>query len=188
MLAADFKTTLDACVLANQSVCDLFLRLAETPRLYVPVWSAEILDEVRRTHVDKLEWPTELADYWQSEVKKHFPEAAATGYTPFIPLAQNESKDKHVLAVAICANSALIITFNLKHFPHAALEPFGVKALHPAEYLITLYGMNPGVVVSKIEAMARAAKRTPEQMISLLGRSVPAFALHVADALDWQLS
>lgn len=37
MLAANYRVVLDACVLANISVCDLFLRLAETPRLYVPL-------------------------------------------------------------------------------------------------------------------------------------------------------
>lgn len=62
MLHANFGATLDACVLANYSVCDLFLRLAETPRLYVPHWSEKILEEVRRTHIEKLDWPENLAD------------------------------------------------------------------------------------------------------------------------------
>ena len=30
-MRADFKIVLDACVLANYSVCDLFLKLAERP-------------------------------------------------------------------------------------------------------------------------------------------------------------
>ncbi len=44
-MRADFKIVLDACVLANFSVCDLYLRLAERPRLYLPRWSTQILDE-----------------------------------------------------------------------------------------------------------------------------------------------
>jgi hypothetical protein len=35
-MRADFKVVLDACVLANFGVCDLLLRLAERPRLYLP--------------------------------------------------------------------------------------------------------------------------------------------------------
>ena len=54
---ANFRVVLDACVLANFGLCDLFLTLAETPRLYQPVWSREILDEVQRTQVGKLGWP-----------------------------------------------------------------------------------------------------------------------------------
>lgn len=38
---------LDANVLIPNALCDLLLRLAEED-LYVPRWSAEILDEVRR--------------------------------------------------------------------------------------------------------------------------------------------
>lgn len=45
-MQADFKVVIDACVLANIAVCDLFLRLAEKPRLCLPRWSTEILDEV----------------------------------------------------------------------------------------------------------------------------------------------
>ena len=44
---ANFRVVLDACVLANFGLCDLFLTLAETPRLYQPVWNRKILDEVR---------------------------------------------------------------------------------------------------------------------------------------------
>ena len=51
MIHANFGAVLDSCVLANYAVCDLFLRLAETPSLYVPHWNDEILSEVKRTHV-----------------------------------------------------------------------------------------------------------------------------------------
>jgi len=36
---------LDACVLANFSLCDTLLRLAEPPRLFEPKWSEEIIRE-----------------------------------------------------------------------------------------------------------------------------------------------
>jgi hypothetical protein len=40
---------LDACVLANFSLCDTLLRLAEPPRLYEPKWSEQIILETTRT-------------------------------------------------------------------------------------------------------------------------------------------
>lgn len=52
-MIADYKVLLDACVLANFAVCDLYLRLAEHPRLLLPKWSEDILKEVCRTHVKK---------------------------------------------------------------------------------------------------------------------------------------
>lgn len=49
-MIADFKVLLDACVLANFPVCDLYLRLVESPRLLIPKWSEEILVEVHRIY------------------------------------------------------------------------------------------------------------------------------------------
>ena len=57
---ANSGVVLDACVLANFGVCDLLLTLAETPRLYRPLWSREILEEVQRTQTGKLGWPEAL--------------------------------------------------------------------------------------------------------------------------------
>lgn len=48
-MIADFKVVIDACVLADFGVCDLFLRLAEKPRLFLPQWSEELLDEIAIT-------------------------------------------------------------------------------------------------------------------------------------------
>ena len=49
MKGANYRVVLDACVLANHGVCDLFLRLAERPRLYSPKWSQRILEEASQT-------------------------------------------------------------------------------------------------------------------------------------------
>ena len=51
---------LDACVLANFSLCDTLLRLAEPPRLFEPKWSEEIIRETTRTLELKLGWPNTL--------------------------------------------------------------------------------------------------------------------------------
>jgi hypothetical protein len=59
---------LDACVLANFSLCDTLLRLAEPPQLYEPKWSEEIIVETTRTLESKLGWPSSLAAYFQAEL------------------------------------------------------------------------------------------------------------------------
>lgn len=43
---SDYKAVLDACVLVKACLRDTLLRLAEEPRLYIPFWSAEILEVV----------------------------------------------------------------------------------------------------------------------------------------------
>ena len=76
---------LDANVLAPFSVCDLYLRLAEEPRVYSPRGSSDILDEVRRTQIEKLSWPNHLANYWRDQVTAAFP--AKRSKRPGAPVA-----------------------------------------------------------------------------------------------------
>lgn len=182
-MQADFPVVFDACVLANFQVCDLFLRLAETPRLYVPKWSAQILQETHATHVGKLDWPTKLADSFRDSLEAAFPDAAVKDYEQMIPILENDEKDRHVLAAAIRANVELIVTFNLRHFPAHALVKWGIRAIHPANYLITLYEIAPGIMVQKLEGMARKRGKTLEEVLISLSVSVPIFSHYMVDAL-----
>jgi hypothetical protein len=181
------RVVLDACVLANFSLCDLFLTLAETPQLYQPIWNREILDEVRRTQVVKLGWPETLSKSWREAVEDAFPEAMVSGEESLVAVCTNHMKDRHVLVTAIHGHAELIVTTNLKHFPSEALKPWSVKACQPADYLITLYLLNAGVVVARLEEIAGKRNRTPEEHLALLGKSVPTFAAHVAKAVGWDL-
>jgi hypothetical protein len=71
---------LDACVLANFSLCDTLLRLAEPPRVYEPKWSDALILETTRTLESRLGWPSSLAAHLESELQAHFSEAWIRGY------------------------------------------------------------------------------------------------------------
>ena len=45
-MTKDYVAVLDACVIVPAGLRDTLLRLAETPRLYVPKWSGEITSVV----------------------------------------------------------------------------------------------------------------------------------------------
>jgi len=188
-MIADYRVCLDACVLANQGVCDLLFRLAEHPRLYTPIFSEQILDEVRTVHLERLKkpWPEELANFWQSEVRKTFPEAIVSDYKQLIPVLENDEGDRHVLAAAIRGQAELIVTFNLKDFPRQALQPWGIQAAHPQDYLITLYELRPEVVTDKLHAIAADRKKSPEESLDALKRSLPLFAEHISNDIGWEL-
>ena len=177
-MQADFPVILDACVLANSGLCDLYLRLAETPRLYLPRWSAAILDEVKRTQTTKLKRPftPALADYWRQEVTAAFPEALVDGFEHLVALLGNHEKDRHVLAAAIQGGVSVIVTFNLRHFPSTALQPWKVVAVHPQDYLLTLYSMSPAIVLNKLAAIATDHGEEMQDVLIHLGRSVPSFS------------
>ena len=183
-MKADFRVFLDACVLANFGVCDLLLRLAERPRQFLPVWSDAVLDEVHRVHTEKLGWPRDLADSFRAEILRHFPEARSVNYTHLMPAIANEAKDRHVLAAAVHARASLILTFNLKDFPEEALAPWNVLALHPQDYLLTLYDMDRAQVVSRIAAIAAKRNENQEDVLMRLGVALPAFSSRLLDDLD----
>lgn len=182
-MKADYRVFLDACVLANQGVCDLLLRLSERPRLIVPHWSADVLAEVRRTHVDRLKWPVTLADSFQSRVREAFPDAEVTGYESLLPALTNDEKDRHVLAAAIRGDCPLLITFNLKHFPAEALKPWGICASHPQDYLLVLYEMEPGQVMACLGEIAGKRKLEVQDVLIRLGKVLPGFSQRLLDDL-----
>lgn len=182
-MIADFPVLLDACVLANFGVCDLLLRLAEEPRMFSPRWSKFILQEVRRTHLERLKppWPETIADSWQTSVQSAFPEADVSDYESLVGILTNAPKDRHVLAAAIKGNASLIVTFNLRDFPAESLVAWGVNAVHPQDYLLTLYSMNPALVSMRLSDIAHQRKREVQDILLHLGKSVPSFASRVLE-------
>lgn len=184
---ADFPVVLDACVLANQRVTDLLLRLAETPRLYLPKWSERILDETHRTLIDKLGWPEDLVTYRREQLMTHFPEALVKGHEPIEACVNNDPKDHHVLAAAIRARCEVIVTFNVKDFPSEALDPWDVEAQHPSKFLAGLYSLNGGLVVQRLHQIGANLKRSVPEVLDGLADFVPAFALQVASDLGIEL-
>jgi len=166
---------LDACVLANFSLCDTLLRLAEESALYEPRWSAEIMAETVRTLESKLGWPAGLASYFQSELISHFGDAWVTGYEPLVSRMANDEKDRHVLAAAVSCGASIIVTLNLRHFQKTHLEPWGVVALHPASFLGTLCRQHPRVVMTKLREQAADRGRSLAELLKILGKTVPEF-------------
>ena len=186
MKGTNFRVVLDACLMANYGVCDLFLRLAERPRLYSPKWSDKVLQETGRVH-QKLNWPAHLCTSWHREVATHFPEALVEDASCLEPVLVNDAKDRHVLATAIRAGCTTVVTFNLRDFLPESLSPWDIHAVHPADYLITLYSISPDVVIAKLGDMAGARKISAEAGLSKLSKSVPSFAAHVAQSVGWSI-
>jgi predicted nucleic acid-binding protein len=183
-MRADFRVVLDACVLANYGVANLLLLLAEKPRLYLPVWTDEILEETRRTQVNHLGWEVRLADSFQSSLRSAFPEALVTGYEHIVGQCSNDEKDRHVLACAIHCSSEVILTFNLKDFPEEALTPWGISARHPQDYLMTLFDLEPLQVMHLLGAIAQKRGCTLEDHLIDMGKFLPQFSTRLLDELN----
>jgi hypothetical protein len=176
----EIVAVLDACVLFPASLRDTLLRLAETPRLYVPRWSGEILGELKRNLESRWNLPSKKTGWLIEQLGTHFPEALTRGYESLIPLMTNDAKDRHVLAAAVHSDARLVVTSNLKDFPHVALRRWNIQAVHPDAFLIDLHSRNPDAVVSRLREQASTIRRTLPDLLNTLRIGVPGFAAKVA--------
>ena len=175
---------IDACVLANFSLCDTLLRLAEPPRLYEPKWSEEIIRETTRTLESKLGWPSPLTASLQAELRAHFVETWISGHEALIPQMTNDEKDRHVLAAAVHGQASIIVTFNLRHFRREHLEPWGICALHPQSFLIETFRQEESLVMTKLEQQAADRRRSLRELLHILSATVPDFVAVVSAAIS----
>jgi hypothetical protein len=152
---------LGACVLANFSLYDTLLRLAEPPRLFEPKWSEQIIQETTRALELKLGWPSSLTTHLEAELRAHFSEAWISGYESLVPAMTNQQQDRHVLAAAVHCGAPIIVTLNLRHFRPEHLASWGVVALHPKSFLIELFRQEPAAVLGKLEQQAGDRGRSP---------------------------
>jgi predicted nucleic acid-binding protein len=166
---------LDACVLVQAPLRDTLLRLAEPPSLYQPLWSEEIIIEMKRALEKQIGLAPDQTAYLERELRRHFPDSWVTGFDPLVRKMTNDEKDRHVLATAVCAGAQAIVTFNKRHFPPASTSRWNVEAVGPATFLQQLYLAAPSVVTERIQEQATNLKRSLTAQLKVLAKAVPSF-------------
>lgn len=155
-------------------LADTLLRLAGA-RLYLPKWTARIMEEVARNLDANFGLTKEQLAYRESEIRRHFPEAWVDGYEDIIPAMTNDAKDRHVLAAAVRCNAELIVTLNRRDFPQAALEPYSITAAGPSTFLRNLYELDPKTVSTTIERQAASINKDVDYVLQRLAVNAPTF-------------
>jgi hypothetical protein len=79
-----------------------------------------------------------------------------------------DMNDRHVLAAAIRCNASVIVTFNQKDFPCTELEPFGIEAQHPDEFVENLFDLDPAAVVAAAQRQRKQLKMPPMDVSTYL--------------------
>jgi predicted nucleic acid-binding protein len=172
----DTRVVLDACVLIPMPLADTLLRLAEEPRLYVPKWSDEILDEVSR-NIAGPPWhlqPKSITRRIRS-MNDAFPDATVPADPKLTAQVTNDPKDRHVLATAVRAKASVIVTYDRRGFESKALNPWGVSAVAPSSFLIAAYESEPAIVEDKLTRQAADIGMSRSDLLSRLQANVPAF-------------
>lgn len=180
-MRADYRVVLDACVLIPMPLADTLLRMAETPRLYLPRWSQRIMDEVTRSLIQKWNMPLEKAQRREGELRRHFPEAWIEDFEPLIESMTNDPDDRHVLAAAVRAHADLIVTYNRRHFPATSRETWEIEVQGPSTFLRGLYDLDAGLFVGKLHEQAAAVGVSLTRLLQALAKNVPGFVEHFCE-------
>jgi predicted nucleic acid-binding protein len=171
-----FPVFFDTCALYGAKLTDLILRTAEFGA-FRPLWSAHVLEELQNALARRI--APEAAARRVSQMRVAFPDAEVQGYEALIDTMRCDPKDRHVLAAAVRADAAIIVTFNLKDFPAAALDPFDISAVHPDEFLLDQLDLYPAQVLRALDELSASYERPPmtvDQVLAALTPWVPGFA------------
>ncbi|MBI3256720.1 MAG: PIN domain-containing protein [Actinobacteria bacterium] len=123
--------------------------------LYRVLWSADIIDELRRNLVED-GFEAGSIDRLIGEMGAAFPDAEATGYRSLIDGLTCDPKDRHVLAAAVRSDAAAIVTFNVDDFPEVSVVPFEIEVIPPDTFLLDQLDLAPGA-----SSMSSADKQWP---------------------------
>lgn len=174
-----FPVVLDACVLIPMPIADLLLRLA-TAKQFRPLWSEDILDEVERNLVRKLNKDPSRARHRVDAMRTFFPDALVENYESLVPRMTNDPKDRHVLAAAVRAGAELIVTLNGKDFPTTSLRPYDIGVRSPDDFLLDQLDLDSETVCAithEVVADMRNPKVTWDDYVRGLSSSgLPLFA------------
>jgi hypothetical protein len=166
---ATFTALYDACVLYPAPLRDLLMRVALTD-LFRARWTERIHEEwIGNVLKDRPELKREQLDRTRELMNANVRDCLVTGYEGLIEgLDMPDSGDRHVLAAAIRTRASVIVTFNLKDFPNSILDPLGIEAQHPDEFITHLLDLAPGPVCGAVKRQRAALTNPPKTIEELL--------------------
>ncbi len=162
MRHSPFTVVYDACVLYPAPLRDFLMWLALSGRFRAR-WSAQIHDEWKRNLLQNRPdlTPAQL-ERTAALMDQAIPDGLVTGHEALIlGLTLPDQNDRHVLAAAIRCNASVIVTFNEKDFPAAALAPFGIEVQHPDAFVEYLFDLDPAAVVAAAQRQRAQLKNPP---------------------------
>ena len=172
-----FPVFFDSCALFGGTLNDTLLRLGELGA-YRLMWSEDILQELERNLAERVSEPA--AARRVGGMRAAFPDAAVVDYSDLVDSMNCHPKDRHVLAAAVRGRAEVLVTFNLKDFPPAAIRGHAITVLHPDDFLLDQLDLHPALVRTALSSQVADAQRPPltvPRLLGILSRSgVPRFA------------
>lgn len=191
MFANRYTALIDACVLARVLPRNLLLTLAEAGFFRVR-WSGPVLQETQRTIAKLLQARSgsvvdaeAMAEEQIRRMTVAFEEAMVTDFDMHLPAASilRDPDDAHVLAAAVKAQAAAIVTDNLKDFPPAILAAFGLEARNADDFIADTIALDKGRAVKALRDMRERFRKPDLTADQLLLKMEAAGLLASADTL-----
>lgn len=162
----------DANILYPAPLRDLFIRIAQAGMVRAK-WTETIHDEwTRNLLLNHPQISPAQLNRTRNLMNDAVRDCLVTGYEDLIDSIQlPDPNDSHVLAAAIRCGADVIVTFNLKDFPKETMARFDIEALHPDEFLSSLFDLTPEIFCSvvKIQRVSlRNPCKTPEELLNSL--------------------
>ncbi len=177
-MGSHFTAVYDACVLYPAPLRDLLMHLAMTD-LYRARWSNMIHDEwIRNVHRSRPDLSLARLEQTRTLMNHAVRDCVVAGFEHLIEsIKLPDRDDRHVVAAAIHSGASLIVTFNLKDFPAAAMTPYNLTAQHPDDFILDLLDLYPARVLEAAANHRRSLKNPPktvqEYLDTLLKQGLP---------------
>lgn len=162
---AQATALLDACVLYPAPLRDLLMYLV-VKDVFRARWTDAIHEEwIRSVQANRPDLKREQLERTRKLLNTHARDCLVTGYEGLIDtLSLPDPDDRHVLAAAIHARVATIVTFNLSDFPIAALDKYGIKPQHPDVFVCKLIDAAPDDVLAATRLQRESLKNPPKSV------------------------
>jgi predicted nucleic acid-binding protein len=157
---------LDACVLFQGRLTNLLLHLAEA-KAFEPIWSDDIHAEWMRNLHSSMGIPIDKIEYRRGEMERAFPAASVPAPVTLVATIRGVSKtaaqrkDAHVVATAVIAKAAVIVTHNIRDFSPAVLDRYGLAKVRPNAFCVGLLASHETQVLAGIRMHRANLRRTP---------------------------
>lgn len=159
---SNFIVLYDSCVLYPAPLRDLLMHLALTD-LFRAKWTNDIHDEwMRNVLANRPDLSSEQLNRTRDLMNKNVRDCLVTEYEKIInTLSLPDPNDRHVLAAAIRANAAVIVTYNLKDFPIKTTAEFEIEPQHPDDFISYLLDFEPEKICRAIQRHRLSLKNPP---------------------------
>lgn len=166
---AAYTVIFDACVLYPAPLRDFLLQLA-TANLFRARWTEAIHDEwIRNLLAARPDLTSDQLTRTRQLMDRTVPESLVEGFDHLIPtIVLPDPNDRHVVAAAIHARADAIVTFNLKDFPAATLEPLHLEAIHPDDFINFQIDLDEAKIVVAAQKCRARLKQPPKSATDYL--------------------